>query len=107
MKIVRHSNYKSASQLQYLVDVVSGGIENLCIDLTTNYKDWLKPGFAFSDEFGEAGRDYFHRVSRFYWGYDPAVCNRQLDRCLCSKESGILIKSFFAVAKDAGVDKRT
>ena len=98
MKIVRHSNYKSASQLQYEVDVVSGGIENLCIDLTTNYKDWLKPVFAFSDEFGQAGRDYFHRVSRFYWGYDPAECDRQLNKCLHSKESEISIKSFFDAA---------
>jgi len=106
VKIISHSNYKSASQLQYEVDVVSGVIENLCIDLTTNYKDWLKPGFAFSDEFGQAGRDYFHRVSRFYCGYDPAECDMQFDRCLRSKRSGISIKSFFAAAKDAGVDTR-
>ena len=106
MKIVRHSNYKSASHLQYEVDVLPGGIENLCIDLTTNYEDWLKPAFAFSDEFGRAGRDYFHRVSRFYCGYDPAECDRQLNKCLRSKRSGISIKSFFAAAKDAGVNIR-
>ena len=106
VKIERHSEYKSASQLQYEVDVVLSRIEGFRIDLTTDYRDWLKLGFAFSDEFGQAGRDYFHRVSRFYCGYDPAECDRQFDRCLRSKISGISIKSFFAAAKDAGVDIR-
>ena len=106
VKIVRPSEYKSASQLQYEVDVVLNRIEGFRIDLTTDYRDWLKLGFAFSDEFGETGREYFHRVSRFYCGYDPAECDRQFDRCLRSKRSGISIKSFFAAARDAGVDIR-
>ena len=97
---------KSQTRMQYEVETVLQRIESHRLDLTCNYADWLKLGFAFADEFRETGRDYFHRVSKFFPGYNPAECDRQYDKCLKRAKSGVSIKSFFAAARDAGVDIR-
>lgn len=97
---------KSKTRIEHEVEVITRRIENYQIDLTCNYQDWIKLGFAFADEFGETGRNYFHRVSRFYSGYDPAGTDRQFDKCLQGKKSGVTIKTFFQAAKDAGVNIR-
>ena len=39
-------------------------------DITSDYNDWLKVGFALAGEFGEAGRSYFHAISSLYPDYD-------------------------------------
>ncbi|SHI95690.1 Primase C terminal 2 (PriCT-2) [Tangfeifania diversioriginum] len=88
------------------VETVLRRIENYQVDLTMNYEDWIRLAFAFADEFGETGRDYFHRVSRFYSEYNSTECDRQFDRCLKSGKSGVTIKSFFQAAKDAGINIR-
>ena len=86
------------------VEIVLSRVEYARIDLTINYSDWLKMGFAFASEFGEHGRGFFHRVSRFFNGYDMPMCNRQFDKCLKGRKSGITIKSFFAAAYNSGID---
>jgi hypothetical protein len=52
------------------------------IDITGNYKDWLKIGFALSAEFGENGRAYFHKISRFYPYYNSNDADKQYSECL-------------------------
>lgn len=79
-------------------------LESSQTDITANYADWRDIGFAFSDEFGEAGREYYHRISRFYSGYSPADCNKQYDNCLKAKGHGVTLKTFFHLAKQAGID---
>ena len=39
-------------------------------DITADYGDWLKVGFALASEFGESGRRYFHDISSIYSGYN-------------------------------------
>ena len=70
-------------------------IESQQIDITTAYSDWRNIGFAFADEFGETGREYFHRISRFYPDYSATDCDRQFDNCLKAKGQGISLKTFF------------
>lgn len=94
---------KNANNTHYEVEIVIQRIEAHQIDLTCNYADWFKIGFAFASEFGEAGRNYFHRLSRFHPDYDVASSNRQFDKCLKGGKSGVSIKSFFGAAKDAGI----
>ncbi|HET6558035.1 MAG TPA: DUF3987 domain-containing protein [Prolixibacteraceae bacterium] len=91
------------------VDMVVTRIESSLTDITTSYQDWLNVGFAFANQFGEAGRSYFHRVSRFYSGYTKADCDKQFDQCLKSTPSSrcITIKTFFHLAKQAGIDVNT
>ena len=86
------------------IESVISRIETTHTDLTVNYSDWLDIGFAFSGELGEAGRDYYHRVSRFYPGYSLTDCNKQFDACLKSKGHGITMRTFYHLAKMAGTD---
>jgi hypothetical protein len=78
-------------------------IEEKQIDIATAYSDWRNIGFALADEFGEDGRDLFHRISFFYADYSAVECNRQFDNCLKAKGQGISLKTFFYHAKNAGV----
>ena len=57
-------------------------IEQHHIDVTTHYHDWYRIGMALASHYGEAGRDYYHRLSRFYPHYTPQETNKQYDRCL-------------------------
>jgi len=44
-------------------------VESSRIDLTADYNNWIKIGFALAHELGERGRSYFHRISAIYQGY--------------------------------------
>lgn len=74
------------------------------LDITYGYKDWLRLGFAIVDGLGEEGRQVFHDLSRLCPKYDEAECDKQYNKCLNSKGSGINVGTFFHMAKDAGVD---
>ncbi|MBN1185687.1 MAG: DUF3987 domain-containing protein [Bacteroidales bacterium] len=89
------------------IEEIVSRIESKNIDITAAYADWRDIGFAFSSELGEGGRQYFHRISRFYSDYSPAECDKQYDKCLKSKGSGITIKTFFQKAKEAGINLAT
>jgi hypothetical protein len=95
---------KTETRLQHEVEVVLRRVEAFGIDLTCNYEDWLKLGFSLADGFSESGREYFHRISRFNAGYQVTECDRQFTKCLQGKRTGITIKTFFAAAKDAGIN---
>ena len=85
-------------------DTVIRRIENSHTDITSNYNDWIKIGFAFANEYGISGRDYFHRVSKFYPGYSFSDCDKQYDLCLKTPTKRTNIASFFYLAEQAGVD---
>ncbi len=78
-------------------------IENRKIDITDNYEDWLKIGFAIESEFGESGRQYYHSISKFNPDYNSEVCNEQYSRCIKSNNSGISIATLFHLAKQYGI----
>ena len=86
------------------VEEVIRKIEAAKIDITYQYSDWVKLGFALCDGFGENGRSYFHRLSRFYPYYNSSECDCQYSKCLQSHGSGITISTFFQMAKDHGID---
>ncbi len=79
-------------------------IEEQHIDITAGYSNWRDIGFALADEHGSMGRDYFHRVSRFNTDYVYEECDKQFDKCLRSKGSGININTFYYLAKQGGVN---
>jgi len=86
------------------VDKVVSRIEAAFTDIATSYADWLNVGFAFANEFGEAGRAFLKRVSRFYPGFTLDECNKQYDQCLKSQGHGITIRTFFHLAQQAGIE---
>jgi hypothetical protein len=96
------ANYSNS--VEYDVEIVVQRIEKSQLDLTCDQGDWVKLGFAFASEFGETGRNYFHRICRFYSDYSYAETNRQFDKCLKDNKPGASIKSFFFAAKQAGIN---
>jgi len=78
-------------------------IEQRAIDIAPDYKDWMELGFALADEFGENGREYYHRISRFHPDYQREKTDRQFTNCLQANGHGITIRSFFHLAGRAGI----
>lgn len=76
-------------------------IDSRHIDITKIYKDWISLAYALGNEFGEAGREYFHRVSRYYDNYNPKETDRTFTACL--KGSAMTINSFFWLCKRNGI----
>jgi len=85
------------------IEIVTQRIEAARVDITGDYATWRDLGFALSDALGENGRDYFHRISRFYPGYTEKEADDQYDKCMRAHGTGITIKTFFQAAKDAGI----
>lgn len=103
-RVIRESSCSTINETE--IDEIVSRIENLRLDITRNYKDWLSIGFALVSELGEYGREYFHRVSRFHPDYNIYSCNIQFDKCIRSPKGGISIKTFFYLAKSAGINIR-
>ena len=76
-------------------------------DLTDDYNDWFYVGSALASELGEAGRDFFHELSRMSGKYNATECDKKYDDCLRNSHNQITIATFFQKAKDAGIDIRT
>ena len=74
------------------------------IDITVGYANWRNLAFALADGLGESGRSHFHALSSLHADYNYAECDKQYTACLHGRGSGITIKTFFAMAKEAGVD---
>ncbi len=75
-------------------------------DITIEYNNWVRLGFALADEFGEDGRGWFHELSRLYPHYRQSEADKQYTACLRSKGSGVTIATFFELAKSVGVELR-
>ena len=89
------------------IETITQRIEARCLDITAGYDNWRDLGFALSEELGETGRDYYHRISRFNPDYDQAETDKQYDRCLHAQGTGVTIKTFFQKAKEAGISIST
>ena len=70
------------------IETITQRIEARCLDITAGYDNWRDLGFALSEELGEIGRDYYHRISRFNPDYDQAETDKQYDRCLHAQRHG-------------------
>lgn len=81
------------------VEALVRGIEQAGVDITGDYHQWMRIGFSLASAFGESGRGFYHRVSRFYSGYSNVECNRQYDRCLRARGSGVGLGTFIYLAK--------
>ncbi len=86
------------------IDTIISRIETTATDIAPNYADWRDLGFALADELGESGRDYYHRISRFFPNYSTAETDKQFDNCLKSNGNGITIKTLFHLAKQSGIE---
>ncbi len=79
-------------------------LEQRQLDITNDYSNWIKIGFALTDALGEGGRKYFHRISKLSSKYESAPCDKQFDKCLKANGSGTTAKTLFFLAKQYGID---
>lgn len=84
------------------VEACLAAVEASQIDITGSYSDWFAIGCSLANEFGEAGRDYFHRASRFHLSYNPTQADRQFTQCLKHKYR-YTIATFFHITGLHGV----
>ena len=102
-------NPKSQESLQSLgtsndIEEITRRIESSALDIAPNYADWRDLGFALADALGESGRNYYHRLSRFYPSYSQSETDKQYSACLASHGHGVTIKTLYHLAKSVGID---
>ena len=85
------------------IDLITQRIEAASVDIAPNYADWRDLGFALADALGESGRNYYHRLSRFYPSYSQSETDKQYSACLASHGHGVTIKTLYHLTKSAGV----
>lgn len=85
-----------------------------CLDkdasLLEEYSDWLNVSFGLADAFGEAGRRYFHQLSRMSHKYDSVSCEDQYNVALkrvpnyTKSENKVTLGTLFKLARDKGIE---
>ncbi len=87
------------------VDAILEQIDATRTDITSGgngYEDWFAIGCSLANEFGENGRDYFHRLSQYHPKYNGRETDTQFTNCLRKFGSGYTLGTFFEVAKRYG-----
>lgn len=67
-------------------------------DITGDYNQWVRIGFAIASQFGDAGENYFHHISSFSPQYNQQQCAKQYKFCNRNKQ-GVSISTFYYYAK--------
>lgn len=80
-----------------------GQIDSHKIDITKSYGRWFRLGF-FCANYGEDGRELFHRISAYHNGYSKEDTNKQFDACLKSNTRKVTAGTFFKYCKENGIE---
>ena len=104
-KPVTATRYYGSDETEARVSECCQQIAAYHTDLTNDYADWLRLGFALA-ELGEAGRRYFHTVSCHNKKYDREKCDRKFSECLRTA-SRCGIGYFFNRCKEYGITYKT
>lgn len=84
----------------FKVEAIISSIDKDKIDITETERQWYEIGVALADEFGEYGREFYHRVSRYYPKYSRQETDRKFDHCLV--QFGYAFGTFLHYAKEYG-----
>ena len=95
--IVRDGNNRE------LIEQITNTIEDERLDITVDYDRWWKLAFALHAELGTEGREYFHRISQFYKGYNPQECDKQFDYASANNDNRITMGTIIYYAKEHGI----
>lgn len=71
------------------------------INITSNYEDWVKIGMALFSEFGEAGEEWFHRLSQLDDRYNMTAVTKKYKAA--AKGEKVSIGSLFYIANQYNV----
>ena len=85
------------------VEALVAAVEAAQQDIAPSYNDWFSEGIALASALGEEGRTYFHRISRFYAGYNYHECDKKYNDCLRDPNPAYTLGTLFHLAKQAGI----
>ena len=68
-----------------------------------NYESWYEVGCSLANAFGESGRNYYHRVSQFYPGYQPGQTDKQFTACWRANSKATL-GTFFHLCQQISIE---
>lgn len=83
------------------VEALIGAVEQARHDLTHNYDDWIKLGFAIAAHFGMEGEDYYQRLSQFHEKYDQHETEKKYTDFVRNGRR-IKIGTFFKILENNG-----
>jgi len=86
------------------IELITAQIESHGLDITSSYENWLRIGFCLSSIMNEAGRDHFHRVSKFYQGYNPNECDKMYNSVLVRNNNAVGLGTLIFIAREHGID---
>ena len=99
-KKYKHTGYAKKSDTDKVEAVISL-IEDNAIDITSNYNDWFKLAGCLYNAFGENGREYFHRISKYNHGYKRKDANTKFSNC--RNMNKVTLSTFFYIADSYGI----
>ena len=88
-------------------DFVLRNIEKARIDITGNYTQWIRLGFAIAHQYGKYGLEHFLTISQFSPQYTKEECEKQYNLCCqydTNKEKIATIKTFYNEALFNGIE---
>lgn len=94
---------KNNSNEQQLIEALIQKIKAKKIDITEQYDNWIKIGFALCHSFGEDGRGYFHSISENYPKYKPYETDKLYTGLLKKNNGSIKLGTLFFIAKQYGI----
>lgn len=77
------------------------------VSCVEDYRDWRDIAFGLADQFGEAGRQYFHSLSSCSNKYESSMCDRQYSHAIArngKQTNKITIATIYWFAKQAGIN---
>jgi predicted P-loop ATPase len=106
-KLIKPQNYQPVyckNDIEYIIQQIN----HYQIDITNDYHNWIKIGFALANEYGEAGRSYFHSISKNHINYDYQKTEKKYDSLVKSKGAeGYTISTLFWLAKQNNIKIKT
>ncbi len=78
-------------------------LDNEKVNITHTYKEYVDFGFLCA-EFGETGREWFHKLSSIDEKYSEQHCNTQFDNCVKTSRHEITIGTLVDICKQHGID---
>ena len=75
-------------------------IERRRIDITADYANWVRVGFALASICGVAGEQLFHRISQFHPKYDHNETHKLYNSCLKNNSGVVTIGTIVYLMKN-------
>jgi len=72
------------------------------VDMTEDYRDWLRFAIALAGNYGEGGRAYFHEISKYHQNYDPQETDALFTQCLTREYCDVPVNFIFRTAQRYG-----